>query len=219
VVFRARIGGCVLIFLCLALNAWRKAILRGLEYGRTAGSLALSLRPVAFAFALITSTLMLVIQGLWLWTCYVAGNAWSYFIHPPTRIPETGPQWDRIFATLHWDSMSKIYLGTCFLALILSYILVIRDNEASGAIGLILMVPTGLLAVLALVVGLLGLLLSTLYLISDGFFVLGPTTKGVLLLLGLSVTHIVTSFIALYTPKMMSDVWRRNARPAVASPA
>jgi hypothetical protein len=115
--------------------------------------------------------------------------------------------------------MSKFYLGICFLALILSYVLVIRDREASGAIGLILMVPTGLLAVLALVVGLLGLLLSTLYLISDGFFVLRPTTKGVLLLLGLSVTHIVTSFIALYTPKMMSDVWRRNARLAVAIPA
>jgi hypothetical protein len=213
-----------LFVLCLGLNAWREWIRKGFKYGRKAGefgNLALSVRPVAFGFALISCTLMLVIQALWLWTCYVAGNAWSYLIHPPKRIPETGPQWDRIFATLHWDSMSKIYLSICFLALILSYSAVVLGREINFgiAIGVILLAPTALFAVFALVVGLLGLLLSTMYLISDGYFVLRPSTKGVLLLLGFSVAHIITTSIAIYTPKMMSDVWRRNARPAVASPA
>jgi hypothetical protein len=197
--------------LFMALLAWRSAWFTSIKIGRYTASAtgrALKLRPVAFGFALLTSAVMLAVQAIWMWTCFVAGNAWSYLIHPPGQIPDGGPEWDRIFGSLHWDTVSKVYVGACILVLLSSYVAAGRGKDSTG-IGVFLVAPTGLVAVLALFPAVLGLLLAVGKRFTDGEFVLDPFVHGVLVLLGLALAHIISSLSALGTPGMMSKAWTR----------
>ena len=139
-------GTIVAIFLALRwLTGWHSDLVGIFHIAkRTAERVdaARSLRPVSFAVALVSSVAMLVLQAIWIWTCYVAGNVWSHLVNPQGTI--VGPDFGYIFGSLHWDTISKVYVGACVLALISFY------AEAMGKDSLIFVVlraPILLLAV------------------------------------------------------------------------
>ena len=169
----------------------------------------LTLGPVAFSFALLVSVLLVAVQGLWIWTCFIAGNAWSYMIHPPGEVPEGGPQWALILGSLRWDLISELYFGVCLVALLACYISAARGNDLTE-IGFFIMAPTGLVVFVAAPIAVLVLIGTLIFWASDGVFALDPFGKGILLLLGLAMTHIITTFMALATPSQMRDVWART---------
>jgi hypothetical protein len=215
--------GATIVALWLALS-WLLSWKQGLGYGVTifrfsakTTKAALALRPVSFAVALGSIAMMLVLQAIWIWTCYVAGNAWSYLVNPPGYIPDDGPDWAYIFSSLHWDTISKLYVSACVLALIGCYAEAIRHGDSPISTVLtapiiLLAVPNGLATVIALLVSVLGLAFALLQRLVEGHFQpMYPVVKGTLLILGLGLTHIVTALIALNSPGKMSNSWKRNS--------
>jgi hypothetical protein len=215
--------GATIVALWLALS-WLLSWKQGLGYGvsifrasKGVANAALALRPVSFAVALGSSAVMLAVQAIWIWTCYVAGNAWSYLINPPGYIPDDGPDWAYIFGSLHWDTISKVYVGACILALIGCYAEAIGHGESPISVVLrapilLLAVPNVLATVIALVVSGFGLAFALLQRLVEGHFQpMYPVVKGTLLILGLGLTHIVTTLMSLNSPAKMSNAWTRKS--------
>jgi hypothetical protein len=211
--------GATIVAIWLAFSwllSWQSGYgygVRFVRFSRRSADAALSLRPISRAFALVSSVAMLVLQAIWIWTCYVAGNVWSHLVNPQGTI--VGPDFGYIFGSLHWDTISKVYVGACVLALIAAYADAIGLSSpilvVLWAPILLLAVPNGFFTVFALLVSAFGLAFALLQRLVDGYFhPMDPFIKAMLLILGLGLTHIVTTVMALSTPNMMSNAWKRR---------
>jgi hypothetical protein len=93
-------------------------------------------RSVSLAAGAVTAVLLTGVQILWLWTCYVIGNAWSYFLftYLDAEISRSGgkrpvPSWERATAFLDWDPFTIGYVGVCCLALLSAYAFVLNHPD------------------------------------------------------------------------------------------
>ena len=163
--------------------------------------------PITAAFALLTSILMLLLQGLWLWTCYVVGNAWSYVVHGP--YPDSGPEWNTVLQTLQWNTISKIYFVASIAALILSYVTVKKDGS-SEVIASILGAPAILLGLFTALGSVLTLLFVLLQLVVTQHVELDAYGKGALVTTGLILVYLLSCFTALSTPRLMVRAWTQS---------
>jgi hypothetical protein len=85
-------------------------------------------RSSAMAVGAVTVVLLTGVQILWLWTCYVIGNGWSYFLfnYVDAEMSRSGgarpvPSWERATAALDWDPFTVGYVAVCCLALFAAY--------------------------------------------------------------------------------------------------
>lgn len=203
----------VLLFvLVVVARAWKQSLDDAAYVGRKTIAAAIqvtTLKPIAIVVALIGTGVTFVTQFVWLWSCYVVGNAWAYAIHPPRPLPESGPEWGLIFRTLHWDTVSKSYFIISVVALAVSYVGAARGDDSSS-FALLFVAPTGLIAV---GIGLMCLLIvsfEVLRRLVDGYWQFTPYEKGMLILLGFLVASIVSSLIALSTPELLADLWKKK---------
>ena len=195
--------------------SWYGIAKSGMRVGRASASLAsrlavhiMRIPPVALFVKTVISFSMLILQGVWLWSCYVVGNAWSYFFtsRTPTRGPNQGPQWDRMLSTLHWDAGSKVYMVASIAALMAAYVLAAKGQDVTRP-AYLLTLPAVLVGLLSGLGAALALLLAALKRISDGQFVFDPFGKAALLLTAIIAVYVVSCVIAMRTVELLYSVW------------
>jgi hypothetical protein len=122
---RLVVVGLVILVVCTAVKL--------LWSGRTATP-----GPISLAAGAVTAILLTGIQILWLWTCYVIGNGWSYFLfnYLDAEISRSGgtrpvPNWERATESLDWDPFTVGYVGVCCLALVAAYAFLANHPESA----------------------------------------------------------------------------------------
>ena len=92
--------------------------------------------PIVMGAAAVTALVLTVVQILWLWTCYVIGNGWSYFLfhYLDEEIARSGgtrqvPSWKQATDSLDWDPFTIGYVGVCCLALVAAYAFLVNHPE------------------------------------------------------------------------------------------
>jgi hypothetical protein len=94
-------------------------------------------RSMSMAAGAVTAVLLTGVQILWLWTCYVIGNGWSYFVftYLDTEMSRSGgerpvPDWDRSTRSLDWDPFTIGYVAVCCLALLAAYAFLVNHPDS-----------------------------------------------------------------------------------------
>ncbi|WP_086853716.1 hypothetical protein [Amycolatopsis kentuckyensis] len=194
----------------------------GVKFARrtySAASARLRRMPkTAIVLGTAVSAVLLVLQAIWIWISFVAGNAISYLF--TGDVPRDGPKWGTVLESLHWDTITAAYVAASVAALAASYVLASRGIETTK-LGLIIaapailwLIPTALLSALALVV-------ATLYWLSDHVFRLDPAGESAMLVVALSTAHILACTSAMRTSRLMVRIWKGpvNARRETTYPS
>jgi hypothetical protein len=182
---------------------------KGVKFARrtysTASDNLRRMPTTAIVLGAAASIVLLVLQAIWVWISFVAGNAISYLF--TGDVPRDGPKWGTVLGSLHWDPITTVYVTASVVALATSYVLAYRGSETT-TLGLIIaapailwLIPTALLSALALVV-------ATLYWLSDHVFQLDPAGSSAMLVVALSAAHIFACTSAMRTSKLLVRIWK-----------
>ncbi|WP_156077583.1 hypothetical protein [Saccharothrix sp. NRRL B-16314] len=160
---------------------------------------------VAISAAVVISLTLVMLQALWLWIAYLIGNALSYLVFGP--IPDEGPEWDKVMASLRWDEVSTGYVVASILGFFIMYVAAFKGREASW-VPTLLSFPAILWGFFCAIGSALALLLATLHRISDGKFEVDPAGKAMMLMALMALIQIVACYSVMGSPSLMVRIWR-----------
>ena len=209
----------VVIFLYLAVKAvvaWYEAALTAIELGTSAHRFAvrhflrISRYPRGYrAVGVALSVAMVLIQVLWAYLAYVAGNVISRVAGVSKDVDLSRLTVDQFISSLSWDWVSTGYVVLCAAALVHAYWHPwYRHN---GPVATVLSLPAYPIALF----GTLGATMVLLDYLGVADVYGNHFTKGEVILAyatgAMSIAYILATRAALNTPGLVTNYWTRSA--------
>jgi hypothetical protein len=179
------------------------------------GRIVMRMQPAAVAVRMIFTTLLMILQLVWLWSASRIANGLSYLWNAP--FGNGTPELSGLVSYTRWDWISTMYMLASIGALIACYVAQIRDGEQDVfgpsivVLALPLILPWGLFCLIG---SLLALLLAGLRTLSDESPKLEEGGSIALTVVLIVLTYMAAAGLALGSTETIARFWRSAGQRA-----
>jgi hypothetical protein len=115
--------------------SWFGVAKSGVRFGRRSAAAAskaytrvVGMRPASVALKLLITTLVLVLQLVWLWSASRIANGLSYLWAAP--FGQGNPEWSGLVSYVRWDWISTSYMMASVVALVACYVFAFGSGKS-----------------------------------------------------------------------------------------